>query len=165
MIMRSAARIDLATLSALAVRSKAHWGYDEAFMAACADELAVPESALASEVVRLCEGKGARIAGFYRLERCTGSASGMGSAAGPAEIEGFFVDPRFIGRGVGRVLWNDLLRQALAHGISGIICQSDLNAAGFYESMGMRRTGMRPSASIPDRELPVLELEIDGISG
>ena len=140
--IRDASALDLAVLTEIAKRSKAHWGYDDAFMTACEAELAVTTGDLTDETVRIAESDG-RAAGFYRLAE----------EAGDLHIEGFFVDPPWIGTGIGRHLWRDLEMHAARSGCPRLICQSDPNAAGFYRSMGMRE-----SASIPGRQLPMFEL-------
>ena len=65
-MIRDATVADLAPLSALARRSKAHWGYDDPFMAACADELTVTPDMLDNQTVRLFEDSGTR-RGFYAV--------------------------------------------------------------------------------------------------
>ena len=45
-MIRLAQRADLPALTALCLASKAHWGYDAAFMAAVADELTMTEAQL-----------------------------------------------------------------------------------------------------------------------
>src|SRR3546814_14868972 len=55
------------SLSALALRSKAYWGYDSAFLQACRDELTVsPKAAAAGRVVVLIEQE--TPLGFYALD-------------------------------------------------------------------------------------------------
>lgn len=43
-VLRPAGPDEAAAISALALRSKAHWGYDEAFLAACRDDLTIDPS-------------------------------------------------------------------------------------------------------------------------
>lgn len=50
---------DAAELTALAMRSKAYWGYDLAFMEACRKELAVPREAFEREIIRVAAAGGA----------------------------------------------------------------------------------------------------------
>ena len=40
--------------------------------------------------------------------------------------------------------------------------QGDPNAEPFYLACGARRVGSAPSASIPNRELPLFEVALDG---
>jgi len=148
-MIRDATAADLAPLSALARRSKAHWGYDDAFMAACADELTVTPDMLDNQTVRLFEDSGTRH-GFYAV-------SVKNREAG---VELFFVDPPAIGRGVGAALWHDLVLRAQA-GATGVRIESDPEAEGFYLRMGAVRTGLCPSGSIPGRRLPLLHYDLN----
>ena len=53
--IRRARGREAAALSALAMRSKAHWGYDAAFMAACRAELTLTPEGIAARPVFVCE--------------------------------------------------------------------------------------------------------------
>jgi GNAT superfamily N-acetyltransferase len=148
-LIRNAAPDEGGMLSRLAFRSKAFWGYDRAFMAACRDELAVSRADLLHGDVRVACVDG-QVAGFHHLSKdgCEG------------EIEAFFVERSMIGKGVGRLLWRDMIELAAAHGLTAIQCQADPWAEGFYAAMGMTRIGARESASIPGRFLPLLRLAL-----
>ena len=77
------------------------------------------------------------------------------------ELSHFFVDPPSIGRGVGRVLWDDAVRRAEARGHARLVIQSDPNAEGFYRKLGAERIGVVPSQARPGRNLPLLVYELD----
>jgi len=143
---------EAATLGDIGWRSKAHWGYDDAFMHACRDELTVSEESLTdpSEYWQLAEVDG-RIAGYVGL---------VPESADTAEIEALFVEPEFIGSGIGRLLLLAATDAAKARGYTGIVIQSDPDAAGFYEKMGAKRVGDRPSDSVPGRNLPLYVLDL-----
>lgn len=143
-MIRDAIPADAGVLTDIALRAKAHWGYDDAFMAACRDELTVTAARLAAETTRVHEAGGAAD-GFYSLS----------SSSGEANVELFFVDPPAIGRGVGAALWRDLVAQAALDAVI-LRIESDPQAEGFYRRMGAVRTGTAPSGSIPGRELPLL---------
>src|SRR3546814_14709070 len=65
--LRLAKSSECGSLSALALRSKAYWGYDSAFLQACRDELTVsPKAAAAGRVVVLIEQE--TPLGFYALD-------------------------------------------------------------------------------------------------
>ena len=143
---------EAATLSDIGRRSKAHWGYDDAFMHASADELTVSAESLEdpSEYWQLAE-LDERIAGYIGV---------IPVAADTAEIEAMFVEPEFIGTGVGRHLFIAARDAARAQGYTCLSIQSDPYAAGFYEAMGAKRIGDRPSDSVPGRSLPLYELDL-----
>ncbi len=149
--IRHAREDEADALSALAVRSKAHWGYDDVFMAACRAELTVQPSIIAQGRVALAERAGS-IAGFYQIDPLDDGCVDVGL---------FFVEPGAMGSGVGRTLWADLEAATRRLGARRITIAADPDAAGFYEAMGAQRTGEVPSFSIPGRMLPALELIVE----
>jgi GNAT superfamily N-acetyltransferase len=148
--LRPAVPTEAAALSRLALRSKAHWGYDDRFLAACRAELTVrPEQC--DGVHTVVAERGGALLGFSRLA----------GEAPVAELVDLFVEPTAIGQGVGAALLADAVRRARALGISRLVIDADPNAEGFYARMGARRIGSVPSGSVPGRELPRLELAVD----
>ena len=140
---------DLPDLSELCMRSKAYWGYDADFMAACVEELTVTQADLDT--------------GALITARIDGALAGM-AQVGPlnddADLLCLYVDPPFIGQGVGRVLFDWCLAQARAMGAARLMIEADPNAAPFYQRMGAHVVGTAPSGSIPGRLLPLLELPL-----
>ncbi|MGO9078340.1 MAG: GNAT family N-acetyltransferase [Streptosporangiaceae bacterium] len=65
-----------------------------------------------------------------------------------------------IGTGLGRQLWQHALSTASAAGFTSLRVEADPNAEGFYRAMGARRVSQAPSASVPGRFLPVLEMRL-----
>lgn len=153
MIIRPARVDEAAALTELAMRSKAHWGYDDEFMAACRDELTIRPEHIPRVDVAEVDGQ---VIGMVRLEPETPGPSGRLSG----ELEDLFVEPDAIGTGVGRALFRHVVRRAAAQGMARLCFDADPNAEPFYASMGAVRVGESPSGSIPGRMLPRLELAI-----
>lgn len=153
-MVRPPAPAEAEALTALVLRSKAHWGYSAEFMAACRDELAVTPEGLQSKHLsyRLLEREG-ELVGFYCLHS-------MG--AGQFELDALFVEPAHIGTGAGRALFDHAVGQVAGLGGGSLLIQSDPFAADFYRSVGATQTGVRASGSIAGRELPLFELAIAG---
>ena len=137
------------TLSALCLRSKAHWGYDSAFMEAVREELAVTPEHLRDNACAVAR-TGGRDAGYVQV-------SVRGAAA---YLDRLFVEPGAIGTGAGRVLFQWAADRARDAGCTRLEIDSDPQAAGFYEKMGARHAGFVPSASILGRELPFYVLDL-----
>lgn len=152
--IRRAASDESELLTELSMRSKAYWGYDPAFIAACADELRIDASDLSdpSQVWRVAEAD-ARITGVYGLVPVDDDI---------VELEALFVEPGDIGSGVGRRLVDDAVAVARRKGFSRILIQGDPNAEGFYLAVGAHRAGERESGSIPGRFLPLFEIDLAG---
>ncbi|MEU5717520.1 GNAT family N-acetyltransferase [Streptomyces sp. NPDC020403] len=140
---------EAAALTALALRSKAHWGYDEAFLAACRAELAVRPQDVQARRTAVAEQDG-RVLGFTMLD-----------GAPPRGALGMmFVEPDTIGRGVGRLLLEHTAERARRLGFVMLTIDADPGAEPFYTAMGAVRVGTVPSGSVPGRELPLLELAL-----
>jgi N-acetylglutamate synthase-like GNAT family acetyltransferase len=154
---RPAEAADAADLGELAFRSKAHWGYPEAFMRACREELSVSASAIESDdrhfVVALQDHA---LVGYYCLED---------QRQDSIELGGMFVEPECIGTGIGRQLMARAIEQAAQLGARSMIIQADPNAVAFYRAAGAQPWTMRESDSIPGRMLPLLRLQLPEAPG
>jgi GNAT superfamily N-acetyltransferase len=141
--IRRAEVSEASVLTDLALRSKAHWGYDDAFMAMCVEELTTHPATIEGGKVWVAE-IGDRIVGMVEIVP-------EGRAA---ELRMIFVEPDAIGSGIGRALWEHAESEARTLGAERLELDADPNAVPFYERMGMRIVGESPSGSIPDRMLP-----------
>ncbi len=149
--LRTARPDEAAAFTALALRSKAHWGYDAAFMARCVAELTVtPELieegfAIAAE----CDG---RVVGFILCHPVWPPA---------AELHMIFVEPEVIGQGIGRRLVEAAFAGLAWLGVQRVEVDSDPHAEPFYRSCGFAPVGTVSSGSIPGRLLPRLCCALD----
>ncbi len=137
-------------LSNLALRSKAFWGYDDAFLAACRGELTLDASVACDAVVA---ESGGTVTGFHLLAREPGRPF-------TGRLEMLFVEPSMIGTGIGRALLTDALLRAAGRGWTSLVLDADPGAEGFYLRLGASRVGESPSGSVVGRVLPVLELAV-----
>jgi len=150
--IREAAASEADTLSALALRSKAHWGYSYDFIESCRAELTYSPKLIESDnVIFVVAERLSVIAGFYALETLEG---------GLFELEALFVEPVRIGTGMGRLLLEHAIRKVETAGGKSLLIQGDPNAEGFYREMGGEPAGFRPSASIPGRTLPLFRVVV-----
>lgn len=147
MKLRPARPDEARLLSDLALRSKAYWGYNDSFIAACKHELTIRRGEMASRHVTVAEVDGV-VAGHYTIDG--------------DELGQLFVDPVHIGRGIGRVLWQHAVGVARDLGIETLSIDSDPHAEAFYLAMGAIRTGSTPSGSIAGRVLPRLTFATTG---
>ena len=139
-----------AGLTALCVRSKAHWGYDAEFMRLCTAVLTVSEASIAAGRVLVATDAAGRTIG-------TVSVAEDGDIA---ELALMFVDPPAIGGGTGRKLFEAAVRLARRLGYRRMTILADPNAAPFYERMGARFVRDAPSDAIPGRTLPLYEYDL-----
>jgi GNAT superfamily N-acetyltransferase len=140
---------EAALLSDLALRSKAFWGYDEQFLAICSGELILAPCDVAVRRTAVAEMNGA-VSGFVTVEGIPPTG----------ELGMLFVAPETIGKGVGGTLFRHAIQTARSTGFRCLTIESDPHAEPFYRAMGAVRIGSVPSASIPGRELPLLEVRM-----
>lgn len=143
--IRPARPDEASALTDLSMRSKQSNGYDDAFMTACQDELAVTGQRMAEGTYWVAE-----IESIVRGCVCLGIAADGKSG----EITAFFIDPDFQRRGLGQSLWQAALAQARAAGLVRLHLASDPFAVPFYEKLGFVTVGTVPSDSIDGRALP-----------
>lgn len=141
----------LPELTALCLRSKAHWGYDATFMDACRAELTLTHADLEVTQIAVIRDAG-KIAALAQvsLEGRTG------------ELDKLFVDPPSMGNGHGRRLCLWALDTLRARDADCMMIASDPGAAAFYRRMGARPAGTVRSGSIPGRHLPLLRHDLSG---
>lgn len=146
------ARLDeCEALSALCLRSKAHWGYDDGFIAACAPYLRVEEDSIAKGLAFIALDHEDRILGVCQLH--PGDAP-----AGTLDL--LFIEPDAIGTGAGRVLFQEAAQRLREAGDTVMTILSDPDARGFYEAMGAVFIADRPSDVFEGRKLPWLEYQL-----
>ncbi|MFD7258660.1 GNAT family N-acetyltransferase [Streptomyces sp. NPDC059874] len=140
-----AARADEAeALTGLVMRSKAHWGYDAGFLAACERDLRIRARDVADRRIVVAEDERGAVLGLASLE-----------GAPPQAVLGLlFVEPAAIGRGVGRLLYRDVLRRAVELGVRRLVIDSDRHAAGFYRAMGAVPAGGPGAGGGPEDLVP-----------
>jgi len=150
--IRSARKGEAETLTDLAMRAKAYWGYDAAFMEQCRDELTMTSDLIEKDTVLVADQDG----------RIVGSACLTLRDAHEGEIHSMFVEPAAIGQGIGIALMNRLLEVARLHECVTLYVDSDPHAQGFYERIGFRYIHDVPSGSIAGRTIPHLTLSLSG---
>lgn len=149
-VIRRARCCEAEALSALALRSKAHWGYALDFIERCRDDLTVSEEMIASCDVFVADADGQPL-GFYVLKAGPGS---------DGDLAFMFVDPPAIGQGVGGRLWRHAVQQAASRGYAALRIDADPHAEGFYRAMGAERVGEVASTVDPERMLPLMRYRL-----
>jgi len=141
---------ELPGLSALCLRSKAVWGYDDAFMAACRPELTLGPDELTSTHIQVAE-RDAMVMGLAQVK-----VTGI-----DADLLKLFVEPALLRSGAGALLFEWSVAKARSLGAVRMVIEADPRAASFYERMGARHAGVAASQSIPGRVLPRLLMELN----
>lgn len=149
MNIRRALASEAPALSALAFESKAHWGYSAAQMGLWRKALTISGSEIECSETFTVEDNGTLL-GFCSLHR----------KAKTLKIEHFWVAPKHLRKGVGRVLMAACVDLAGRSGAERIEIDSDPHAEGFYLACGATRVGAVPAPidGQPQRERPQLLL-------
>jgi GNAT superfamily N-acetyltransferase len=151
--LRDARQSELPALSELCLRSKAVWGYDDAFMIACRTELTLRPGELRSTHLQVAE-RDCIVVGLAQVK----------VAGTDADLLKLFVEPALLRSGVGRLLFEWATATARGLGAARMIIAADPGAAAFYEHMGARHAGFAASQSIPGRMLPRLQIELEKLA-
>lgn len=151
-MIRPARPNELPELIDLMHRSKAHWGYDDAFMTAARAVLQLSMRDL--EVGHLVVFDTGSIQGMCQL-----IVEGQ-----QADLNKLFVAPEGMGQGVGRALMEWAIRTAHKAGAVRIEIEADPDAVPFYERMGARVIGQVPSEAIAGRMLPLMEIDLSDLA-
>jgi GNAT superfamily N-acetyltransferase len=136
-------------LTELCLRSKAVWGYDEAFMRACRAELTLSVADLAASSLQVAVD-GNEVAGLVQVV----------VEGEKADLAKLFIAPSTLRAGVGRQLFDWAVNNARERGARWLWIEADPGAAGFYRRMGAIDDGVARSGSIPGRYLPRLKLKL-----
>jgi len=147
--VRRAKTEEASTLTRLCLRSKAHWGYDAAFIERSRPALTVTPAMIAAGRVLVAEDAAGIALGV--------AAIGATSRVRAFELSLLFVDPAALRGGIGRALFDAVGSTRRDAGAEILTILSDPFAQGFYERLGAIRIGDAPSGTLPGRRLPLLE--------
>jgi N-acetylglutamate synthase-like GNAT family acetyltransferase len=147
--IREARRDEARALTELAIRSKASWGYDAAFMARARDDMRVSEHDLRHSYTLVAEDGGVLCG--YAMTFLQGES---------AVLRDLFIEPTHFRRGLGTELFARALEYARANNAQRLVLHADPNARGFYEHLGMRCTREVKSNVMRGRMLPVMEIRL-----
>jgi GNAT superfamily N-acetyltransferase len=148
--IRRALPEDAVPLSQIALAAKRHWGYPERWIEVWKPQLTFGPEYFSQNESWLAELNSVPIAFYTLLER-----------DGIAWLENLWVSPDRIGQGIGKELFLHSLELSRQKGYKGLQLEADPNAQGFYEKMGMKKSGERVSAiEGQPRILPIMEIQL-----
>lgn len=149
MLFRKAHPEEAEVLTALALRSKRAWGYDDAFMESVLPDMVVHPEFLRDEYGLAAEDDG-KVVG-YAILRVDNDV---------AVLRDLFVDPGRFRQGIGAALFTRAGDYARDCGAKKLRLSGDPNAVGFYKRLGMVQVGEEPSIVGGGRMLPVMEIDL-----
>ena len=123
--IRDGVAADSGRLREIAIDAKAHWGYDRALVEDWAEGGDFEPESLAERLVFVAEANGEPVGWASLIPR-----------GQVGWLEDLWVEPAWIGRGVGRVLFEHAKERARGLGAARLEWEAEPNARGFYERMG-----------------------------
>ncbi len=126
---------DAELLTALAIRSKAHWSYPKEWLDHWRPELTILSNYIQQNHVIIAHHR-SQILGFFALEFLAPTS---------ARLQHLWIDPPFIGKGFGRLLFEHACATAKNTGRQTLEIVSDPNAEPFYLHMGAIHIADEPS--------------------
>ncbi len=138
-------------LMELAYKSEAYWGYDLDYMNKFRSTYSVSEQFINSNPTIILE-EDDNIIGFYSVIVDKSETS----------LEYFYIDPKYIGKGYGKTLWNYLIEDCRNRGIKEFSLVTSPQAKEFYIRMGAFICGEVESLLKKGRIIPKLNYIIEG---
>ncbi|HOK63416.1 MAG TPA: GNAT family N-acetyltransferase [Soehngenia sp.] len=135
-------------LTDLAVESEAYWGYDKKFLDTFKTIYKISEDFIINNPTFVLEED--KIIGFYSIIE---SSEGV-------ILEYFYIDPSYIRKGYGKILWDHLIEFCKNRGILELDFVASNEAMPFYEKMGAIKVGETKSLVESDRRVNRLKMVI-----
>ena len=123
--IREGRESDFERLRAIAVEAKAHWGYDRALVEEWARGGDFEPESLRRRLLYVAEADGRAVGWAALIPR-----------GEVGWLEDLWVEPAWIGRGLGRVLFEHVAAEARQRGARRLEWEAEPNAQGFYKRMG-----------------------------
>jgi GNAT superfamily N-acetyltransferase len=121
---------DASLLKQIAIQAKGYWGYPDHWMDQFRSSPIVTAESIGVDVVyKACVEE--EEVGWYRLL----------PQVPIAILEDLWVLPTWMGRGIGRALWEHAAAQARSLGAQAVELEADPNAVPFYQRMGFQVIG------------------------
>jgi GNAT superfamily N-acetyltransferase len=158
-MIRPAEKEEAQVLTRLSFESKGYWAYPKEYYDVWKPELTITSDYIAKNDVLVFESEGAVI-GYYSIVELENDIEVSGIKIDKGHwLEHMFIAPKYIGRGIGRIMFDHLRNRCEIKGIRKLGILADPNARGFYEKMGCDDRGEFPS-TIAGRTTPLLVLTI-----
>jgi GNAT superfamily N-acetyltransferase len=123
--IRQGTKADFERLRAIAVEAKAHWGYDRALVEEWAQGGDFEPESLRARLLYVAEVEGAPVGWAALIPR-----------GEVGWLEDLWIDPAWIGQGLGRALFEHVAAEARARGARRLEWEAEPNAQQFYEHLG-----------------------------
>ncbi|MGH4123474.1 MAG: GNAT family N-acetyltransferase [Clostridium sp.] len=148
--LRSAKAEEYEILTNIAIRSELYWGYDCDYIEEFKSVYKVTEEFINNNSTFVIE-KAENIIGFY----------GVLVENNETYLEYLFVEPEYINKGYGKLLWNHMVENCDKNGIKGFSIVTSPQAKEFYIKMGAMQVGEVESLVKKGRKIPLLTYTLE----
>ena len=149
MEIKKAIPSDAQKLSDLTLKSKSYWKYSADQLEKWKSDLTITaEYISSSEVYKLMEGN--QLMAYYAYFSLDKKR---------VKLDNMFIHPDYIGKGLGKLLLDDLFNRARIQGFAKVELDADPHAEEFYKKMNFRVVG-KVESSVKNRFLPIMEKDI-----
>lgn len=137
-------------LTKITLAAKRHWNYPEKWMQLWIPELTFSAEYISANEVWLAVADKISV-GYYSFKQDDNSLW----------LENLWVLPEYMGRGIGRQLFEHALEKSRMRGASILKIEADPNAQRFYEKMGAHKSGEHQYELDGQlRVLPIMEISL-----
>lgn len=143
--VRQAKLDEVESLTNLSTRSEAYWGFDDEYMDRFKVLYKITKECINDNLTYVMHDED-KIIGFYSIMQKGKKAS----------LEYFFIEPEFIGKGYGKLLWNHMITIGTRLCIKQIEIVTSPEAKEFYIKMGAIEGGIVESIVKKGRIIPKL---------
>lgn len=150
MIIRMADTADIKCLNSIMEQSKGYWGYDDDFMKKFMGRFGLNAGYISQKNTFVAASNNVDL-GWYSFSRLED---------GQLELDNFFLHPDYIGKRLGKMMWDQCIMSARNYTVPSFILWSDPHAEGFYEKMGCIKIGERQSPMLPNRFPAIYKYEL-----
>ncbi|WP_291576359.1 GNAT family N-acetyltransferase [Clostridium sp. UBA4548] len=147
--MNPASSCDCEELTNLAIRSEAYWGYDSNYMDRFKEIYKVDKEFINNNPTYIIK-ENEDIVGSY----------GILISEEESALEYFFIEPKYIGKGYGRLLWNHAIDICKRLNIKEFEIVTSPQAKEFYIKMGAKYQGEIESLVAKERIIPRLVYKV-----
>jgi len=159
LVIRRAERRDAKRLTEISFAAKRYWNYPEAYFEIWRKELTITEEYIVRNDVFTADAD-LVTAGYYSIVHVPeGFQAGELFITEGHWLEHIFIEPAYIGRGIGRRLVEHGKKVCREKGLEKLKVLADPHSRGFYEKIGARYVREEPS-NIAGRTVSYFEIVI-----
>lgn len=150
MEIRRASDQDAAELTLITLAAKRHWGYPESWIQFWTPSMTITSTYIQTHEIWMAVIDG-QLAAYYSFDENEGRRW----------LDNLWVLPEYIGKGLGRSLFQHALERCKAQNIPSMLIEADPHAQSFYEKMGARKVHEhRTEVEGVPRTLPIMEINL-----